>query len=211
MPRGPRTGRGSARHGPFGIIILAGGAGRRLGGQDKPSLVVGDRTLVASVVTAGTEAGAAQVIVVGPPRRGLDGVCFVSEEPPGAGPVPALRRGLTEAAAPWMAVLAADLPFLRAAHLRLLLAAAAGRPGAVLVDDTGRPQWLAGCWATETLREAAAGYHGTTLRGLLGPLDPVLVNPPPAAGEPPAWLDCDTPEALEEARGWLNRPAPGRP
>jgi molybdopterin-guanine dinucleotide biosynthesis protein A len=211
MPAEHRTDRGPVRHGPFGIIILAGGAGRRLGGRDKPSLIVGDRTLIASVVTAGTEAGATQVIVVGPPRRGLGGVCFVREEPPGAGPVPALRRGLAEAAAPWTAVLAADLPFLRAAHLRVLLTAAAGRPGAVLADDTGQPQWLAGCWATETLREAAAGYHGTTLRGLFGPLGPALVDPPPAAGEPPAWLDCDTPEALAEARGWLNRPAPGHP
>ena len=211
MPAEHRPDGGPACHGPFGIIILAGGAGRRLGGQDKPSLVVGDRTLIASVVLAGTEAGAAQVIVVGPPRRDLDGVCFVSEEPPGAGPVPALRRGLAAATLPWTAVLAADLPFLRAAHLRVLLAAAAGRPGAVLADDTGRPQWLAGCWATETLREAAAGYRGTTLRGLLGPLGPVLVGPPPAAGEPPAWLDCDTPEALAVARAWLNRPVPGRP
>ncbi len=126
--------------------MLAGGRGARLGGRDKPSLVVGGRTLLAAVVAAGVQAGARQVIVVGPPRAGLDGVSFVTEQPPGAGPVPALRRGLAEAWPEWVAVLAADLPFLRPADLGALLQAAAGHHGAVLADDAGRAQWLAGCW-----------------------------------------------------------------
>ena len=189
-----------ARPEPFGIIILAGGKGSRLGGQDKPGLTVGGRTLLGSVVAAGTAAGARRVIVVGPERPGLDGVSFVGEQPPGAGPVPALRRGLAEASWPWTAVLAADLPFLREAHLGALVTAAAGRRGAVLADGAGRPQWLAGCWCTRILRRAAAGYHGTSLRGLLGPLSPVLVSLAPAPGEPPPWLDCDTPEDLRRAR-----------
>jgi molybdenum cofactor guanylyltransferase len=186
--------------GSFGVIILAGGRGSRLGGQDKPGLVVGDDTLIASVARGGTGAGAAQIVVVGPERPGLAGVSFVCEEPAGAGPVAALRRGLAEASAPSVAVLAADLPFLRASHLKALQAAAEGGPGAILVDDTGRPQWLAGCWQTETLRRAVAGYHQDSLRGLLGPLAPVLVRLTPPPGEPPPWLDCDTPEDLRRAR-----------
>jgi molybdenum cofactor guanylyltransferase len=97
-------------------------------------------------------------------------------------------------------VLAADLPFLRASHIKALRGAAEGGPGAILVDDTGRPQWLAGCWQTETLRRAVAGYHQDSLRGLLGPLAPVLVRLTPPPGEPPPWLDCDTPEDLRRAR-----------
>ena len=93
---------------------MRAGGERRLGGRDKPGLVVGGRTLLGAVVAAGAAAGAREVIVVGPERAGLDGVLFVAEEPLGAGPVPALRRGLAEAAPPWLAVLAADLPFLRA-------------------------------------------------------------------------------------------------
>jgi molybdopterin-guanine dinucleotide biosynthesis protein A len=184
------------------MIVLAGGRGARLGGCDKPGLVVGGRTLIGAVVAAGTAAGAGQVIVVGPERAGLDGVSFVSEEPPGAGPVPALRRGLAEASPAWVAVLAADLPFLRPAHLRALLRAAAGHDGAVLADDAGRPQWLVGCWRTGPLRRAAVGYRGTSLGGLLGPLAPVLVSQAPPPGQPPPWLDCDTPEDLRTARGW---------
>jgi molybdopterin-guanine dinucleotide biosynthesis protein A len=210
MPGEADTGHEAVTTGPFGIIILAGGRGRRLGGRDKPGLVVGERTLIGSVVAAGIAAGARQLIVVGPERPGLGGVSFVSEEPPGAGPVPALRRGLAEVTEPWVAVLAADLPFLHAAQLGTLLRAATRHRGAVLADETGRPQWLAGCWRTEALRREAAGYDGTSLRGLFGPLAPVLVQAALAPGEPPPWLDCDTPEDLRRARGWL-RPRPAEP
>ena len=209
MPGAAEAGPGGTSRGPFGLIVLAGGGGRRLGGQDKPGLVVGRRTLLGSVVAAGTAAGARQVIVVGPERPGLNGVSFVSEQPPCAGPVSAVRRGLAEASPPWVAVLAADLPFLREAHLGALLAAAAGQHGAILVDGAGRPQWLAGCWRTEHLRRAAAGYRGTSLRGLLGPLAPVPVSLVLAPGEPPPWLDCDTPEDLRQARELADAAARG--
>ena len=131
------------------------------------------------------------------------------EEPPGAGPVPALRAGLAEAAAPWVAVLAADLPFLDGDQVLSLLAAARDgtSAGAVIADESGAEQWLAGCWRTGRLGAALAGYQGSSLRGLLAPLRPVLIRrrrprraarppgstatrpmswPPPAPGWPPA-------------------------
>jgi molybdenum cofactor guanylyltransferase len=129
-----------------------------------------------------------------------------------------------------VALLAADMPFLRACQLRALLSAAApdqgkayraaagddqprrragdraaGPVGAVLVDDAGRPQWLAGCWQAAGLRSAAQGYGGASLHALLAPLDPVLVSLDVADGEPPPWLDCDTAEDLGIARGWQRR------
>ena len=108
----------------FDAVILAGGRGTRLGGADKPGLVIGQQTLLGSVVSAVTSAGADRVIVVGPerpaalsPRRPRGGrVRYAREEPPGGGPVAALRRGLDEVSAPAVVLLAADLPFLRPAH-----------------------------------------------------------------------------------------------
>jgi molybdopterin-guanine dinucleotide biosynthesis protein A len=187
---------GGGTPGRYEQIILAGGGAVRLSGADKPGLVVGGRSLLESVIAAG--AGAARIIVVGPPRGGVTGARFVSEEPPGAGPVPALRRGLAEVRAPWIALLAADLPFLRATHVAALLAAAEEHGTcAVLADDAGQPQWLAGAWRAAAVRSALDGYQGSSLRGVLGPLHPVLLR---LTGEPPPWLDCDTPEALAWAR-----------
>jgi molybdopterin-guanine dinucleotide biosynthesis protein A len=211
----PARSDGPAREGgastPFGAVILAGGRAARLGGADKPGLVVGAGTLLAAVVSAAAAAGAGQLVVVGPDRPELSesagGIEFVLEEPPGSGPVPALRRGLAEMSADVVAVLAADLPFLRARHLEQLLDARGARSGAILLDDAGRPQWLAGCWRTEVLRAAARAHRGSSLRGLLGPLDPVPLRYDLAAGEPPPWLDCDTAEDLRRARAWRERAA----
>ena len=142
--------------------------------------------MIAAVAAAAAGAGARQLVVVGPPRPGLAdelaprgcSVAFTTEHPPGAGPVPALRAGLQLIAAPWLILLAADLPFLRDRHLRALLTAAIGQraSGAMLTDDQGRPQWLASCWRSADLATALAGYQGSSLGGLLGPLRPVEVT-----------------------------------
>ncbi len=124
----------------------------------------------------------------------------VCEEPAGAGPVAATRRGLSEVRAPWLALLAADMPFLTGEWISALLDAGAsgGHAGAMLADDTGHPQWLAGCWLTERLRLAMGTYQGGSLGGLLGPLQPAIVRAD-AAGQPP-WQDCDSPPELAAAR-----------
>jgi molybdopterin-guanine dinucleotide biosynthesis protein A len=193
-------------------IILAGGGATRLDGADKPALGVGGEPMLVSVARAAASAGAGQLIVVGPERggavaRGLaevaalvaGGIVTVREAPPGAGPVPAARCGLAENRAPWVALLAADLPFLTGVWVAGLrsAASAAGRDGAVLADADGRPQWLAGCWRASALGPALARYSGQSLGGLLGPLDPLLV---PAQDTRPPWLDCDDPRSLAAAR-----------
>lgn len=193
-------------------VILAGGAAARLDGADKPALEVGGLPMLVSVARAAASGGAGQVIVVGPDRggavsRGLaevsaaiaGGVVTVRESPPGGGPVPALRRGLAENSAPWVALLAADLPFLTGSWVAGLWssAASAGRDGAVFSDADGRPQWLAGCWRAAALGAALAGYDGQSLGGLLRTLDPVLQ---PADAARPPWLDCDDPRSLAAAR-----------
>lgn len=169
--------------------------------------------MAAAVARAAVTAGAGRVVLVGPARPDLAGIAapggliVVREDPPGSGPVPALRAGLREVRAPWVAVLAADLPFLSARHVGIVRdAAAAAGSGALLADDTGRPQWLTGCWPAGPLRAALAAYDGMSLRGLLRPLDPVQISYQPAAGEPPPWLDCDTPAELAAARAWPGIP-----
>jgi molybdenum cofactor guanylyltransferase len=203
----------------FDTVILAGGSATRMGGADKPGLIVCGTPLLVSVAQAAAAAGTTRLIVVGPPRPGVVAASLatlaagrpgwlacVREEPAGRGPVAGLRRGLAEVSAPWLAVLAADLPFLTGAHLTALLTAGSPEPaaGVVLTDAEGRPQWLAGCWRTSSLRSALAAFDGDSLHGLLAPLSPALARPGTPGGAMPPWLDCDTPDDLAAARrAWL--------
>ncbi|WP_328589172.1 NTP transferase domain-containing protein [Actinomadura logoneensis] len=190
------VGGGPAGADGFDAVLLAGGRARRLGGANKPAMRVGGTPLL--VLTAGAVEAAGRVVVVGPPHPDLPDATYVREDPPGSGPVPALRAGLAEVGAPWTVLLAADLPFLRAGHVAALLRAArrAGADGALFEDDEGRAQWLTGVWRTASLRRALDGYSGARLRDVLGGLEPVAVRD---AGDRPPWFDCDTPEALAEA------------
>ncbi|MCG5214960.1 molybdenum cofactor guanylyltransferase [Streptosporangium sp. KLBMP 9127] len=181
----------------YDAVILAGGRAERLGGQDKPGMTVGDRALVEHVAAAVPDAG--RLVVVGPSRPGLPRAEFTREEPPGGGPVPALRAGLALVRAPWFALLAGDLPFLRPAHVAALGEAAAAGAGAVLADDDGRAQWLVGVWHTARLSAALEAYGGRSLHGLLAPLRPVLLRAEPGDAAP--WFDCDTIDDLRRARG----------
>lgn len=210
-------------------IVLAGGRARRMGGADKPALRIGGHSLVATAAVAALGCGASQLVIVGPPRDGLEtelrsaapggpaararaiAVSFTQEEPPGAGPVPALRAGLAVVKRDWFVLLAADLPFIDERAVRNLLGAATASAGAVLTDNHGRPQWLVSCWRTAVLRAALDGYGGDALWAVLEPLHPALVTGPASADEPPAWLDCDTPRDVAAAIGWAARAAsPGR-
>ncbi|MFD6950111.1 molybdenum cofactor guanylyltransferase [Nocardiopsis sp. TSRI0078] len=152
---------------------------------------------------AGEGAGGGRIIVVGP-RRESPRALYVREDPPGSGPVPALRAGLAHVRAPWFALLAADLPHLDTGHLAALTEAPEeGDTGAVFVDSTGHEQWLTGVWRTDAVRSALTGYRGRSLYRLLGPLRPRAVRP----ADDLAVSDCDTPDDLARARRLLDPPA----
>lgn len=182
----------------FDAVVLAGGSARRLGGVDKPALVVGERSLLDRALAA--VAGASTLVVVGPARDLPPAVVQVREDPPGGGPAAALAAGLTHVSAPQVAVLAADLPHVDTLVVSALLDAARGRDGALLVDADGRDQVLTGVWSTAALQSAAAGRDlaGQPLRALLAGLDVARLR----VGELglDAWSDCDTPGDLAAAR-----------
>lgn len=208
--------------GRYGVVVLAGGAGRRLGGVAKPALAVAGQPMVTRVL--GAVGDAVGRVVVGPASlRALvpDGVRVVQEEPAGGGPVAGLAAGLHAltgspgagaavrgvSGVEVVAVLAADLPLLTPAAVGRLLAAVGGRDGAVFVDDGGRQQWLCGAWSVDALargltRLAETGpLAGRSMRELVAPLSVagVAVDGP----GPPPWYDCDTPAALAAAESEL--------
>jgi molybdopterin-guanine dinucleotide biosynthesis protein A len=183
---------------PYTAVVLAGGKAARLGGQAKPQLQVGGRTMLAAVLAAVADAD--RRIVVGPPQAVPAGVRQVREQPPGGGPVTALRAGLAEVDTDVVALLAGDLPFLTGTLVAELRERLTG-DGVLVVDDGGRDQYLLGLWRTAALRAAVAGAGGpTSLRRVMAPLTVDRYRPIVESGTPPPWTDCDTPADLARAR-----------
>jgi molybdopterin-guanine dinucleotide biosynthesis protein A len=194
---------------PYTAVVLAGGRAARLGGQAKPQLVVGSRTILAAVLDAVADAAAR--VVVGPPQPVPPGTLVVREQPPGGGPVAALRAGLAPVTTDVVAVLAGDLPFVTRDLVHELRRRLTG-DGVLVVDSTGQDQLLLGVWRTAALRAALpdAAAH-TSMRKLLAPMAVRRLRPQPAPGQPPPWTDCDTPADLAKARAWAAaRGGPGR-
>jgi molybdenum cofactor guanylyltransferase len=183
---------------PYTAVVLAGGKAARLGGQPKPQLEVGGRTMLAAVLAS--VADASRRIVVGPPQPVPPDVVLVRERPPGGGPVAALRAGLPEVSTDVVALLAGDLPFLTGELIAELRNRLTG-DGVLVLDDTGRDQLLLGVWRTAALRAAVADATGpTSLRKVFEPLAVRRLRPVVAPGTPPPWTDCDTPAELARAR-----------
>jgi molybdopterin-guanine dinucleotide biosynthesis protein A len=198
------------RMGDFAAIVLAGGAGRRLGGPGKPALPVAGRPMLERVLDAVVDA--APRVVVGASGVGLPAdVATVREEPPGSGPAAATGAGLAVIGgdADEVAVLAADLPLLTAGAIGILRRRLAESPvdGALYVDDAGRPQTLCGVWRAAALHAAVRELE-TTRGGLIGASMAELLDGLRVAGvswtrpSPPPWFDCDTDADLQRAEEW---------
>jgi len=154
-------------------IILAGGAGTRLGGRTKPLLEFDGRTLLDRVVAGAWVAGCRRVIVVGPPELDRPGVVRINEEPPFGGPVAGVAAALEHVIADEVLLLAADLRHGDEVA-RTLAECAADGDGVILADESGAAQWLAGRLRTESLRRAVEELddpRGCSMRRLLGSLN----------------------------------------
>jgi molybdopterin-guanine dinucleotide biosynthesis protein A len=183
----------------FDALVLAGGAATRLGGIDKMLVVVNGHRLIDHAIAAVERARL--VICVGSPRSGTGQARWTSESPPGGGPVAAIAAGLAQVTSPRVVLLAADLPFVRAGHVRRLVEALESSDGpeapagAMFIDPHGHDQPLLSAWRTSALRSVIpAEPAGLGLRRVVAPLAVRRV----VGGDD--LLDCDTPEDVASAR-----------
>jgi molybdopterin-guanine dinucleotide biosynthesis protein A len=185
-------------------LLLTGGASRRLG-QDKGALVLSGGTESLARRTGRLLAEVARpALEVGPGSSGLPALV---EDPPGRGPLVALAAGTCRLQTlGWTGpavVVATDLPLLTRGFLEWLTGHPS--PRSVVPVLAGVPQTLCARYAPGDLERAvqlaAAGRRA--LRDLLDAIDALLVGPEvwgPAAGDPDALLDVDTPADLARVR-----------
>ncbi len=189
----------------FAAVVLAGGAAKRMGGAAKPALAVGGIPLLNRVLDAAADARPR--IVVGPLELTPllpSGVSLTIEDPPGAGPVAGLAAGvhlLTDSVHE-IAVLASDLPFVTTDVLSGLRARLSGPAEvAVLLDDTGRPQWLCAVWRRDALVRRLSDLGDPAGRAMRDLVDRAVVERVAVAepAGPPPWFDCDTDDDVRQA------------
>lgn len=182
------------------VIVLAGGRASRMGGIDKPGLVVGGRSMLQTALAAVASLG--RTVVVGPPRPELAAHIVQTREPePGSGPVAAVAAGLAALGAdpaPRIVVLAADLPFLTDTAISELIRHSADFDAVFAADASGRPQYLIGVWRTEPLAARLAELD-SVLNQPMKTLVPERTN----IVELPGTDDCDTPGEIVAARSAL--------
>ncbi|MBX6371462.1 MAG: NTP transferase domain-containing protein [Acidothermus sp.] len=199
----------------YDAIVLAGGRSERMG-RDKTTLRVGGARLLDRAL--GAVRDAQRIVVVGPKRRiaapPRGELIWTTERPRFAGPAAAIARGIRTLdgegrlspganagefpdRADVVVVLAVDHPFAAAAVPRLIEALAPGVDAAMLTDSDGRRQPLLAAYRRSALRAAVADgdWLNRSVRALVADLRVVEVS-----GREGEILDCDTPEALHEAR-----------
>ncbi|MFI5720129.1 NTP transferase domain-containing protein [Nocardia sp. NPDC051750] len=182
------------------VIVLAGGRASRMGGVDKPGLVVGGRSMLDTALAA--VAGLGRTVVVGPPRPDLAASIVQTREPePGSGPVAAVAAGLAalgDELPTHVVILAADLPFLTDAVIGEVLRHRADFDAVFAADAAGRPQYLIGVWRYEALAGRLREL-GSVVNQPMKALVPRHTNIVALAGVD----DCDTPGDLDAARAAL--------
>ena len=179
--------------------MLAGGAGRRLGGS-KPAATLAGRAMIEFPLAALAGACDRVAVVCKPGTRlpELTGVERWDEPESLRHPLSGIVHALERAGEPVL-VCAADMPFVTADALQTLLAGAGragGRP--VVAVSEGRLQPVLGLYAPAVLDELRAAPDDAPLTRTVEALDPVRVALPPALVR-----SVDTPEELAAAEALL--------
>jgi len=163
---GERQGTGAS--GVTGLL-LAGGAGRRMG-TDKASLEFEGRPLARRVAALLGEVCDPVLVASGDGRR-LDwlGLEQVADPVPGAGPLAGLVAGMELTRTPLMAAVAVDMPYASPAVLRLLIERWADGTDAVVPATDRRLEPLHAVYArtaTPALRDALESGERAVHRAL---------------------------------------------
>jgi molybdopterin-guanine dinucleotide biosynthesis protein A len=187
---------------PVGVV-LAGGRGRRLGG-DKAVAELGGRPLIAHPLAA-MRAVLAEVAVVAKRDtalpEGLDGVAVWIEPDEPRHPLLGIVHALRCARGRAVLVCAADLPFVTAGALRALVAADAAGAPAVLVEGPDGTQPLLGRYepGAAALLEPAARAGTASVRAVVAALGPRLLT----LKDPGVLFNVNSPEDLRIAEDRL--------
>lgn len=184
------TESGLVRH----AIVLAGGRSRRMI-VDKLELVRGDSTMLATICRS-AQIFADRIWVVGPPRKDIDAdISFVREDPPFSGPAAGIMAAvrLLPSSGETL-ILAGDLAHPDEVVDLLTFSSFPSHTNALLLEDEeGWPQFLAGRYRIEALKEIHSSAHHMSVRQLMSRLSYEVIPVSQSLSD-----DIDTPQKAEK-------------
>lgn len=147
--------------GDLGVVILAGGEGRRIG-PNKPLLEIGGRSMLARAVATALTVSTDVVVVAGSLEQRLaykteipDEVVVVHDRIEGRGPLIGLCSGMECLASRYAAVLPCDSPFVMKEVVLCLYDEARGADAAVPTWPDGKIEPLHSVFQVDSARIAA--------------------------------------------------------
>jgi molybdopterin-guanine dinucleotide biosynthesis protein A len=183
-------------------VVMAGGDSRRMG-QDKANLLLGEHTLLQSVVATLQPLFAEVILSVRQPRPEID-LTQVCDDPAHSGPLAGLAAALEHATTPWIFAVACDMPFITPAVVEYLALQRADYQ-AVVPMVGGFPQPMAAFYAKSCLDEVRACLHGNgkhSFRALLDKIQVLYVSEVQLQDIDPqlrSFFDLDTPQDVARA------------
>ena len=188
---------------PVGAI-LAGGGGRRIGG-DKAIVELNGRPLIAYPLEAVRQAlGHVAILAKADTKLPyVSGVTVWIEPDARRHPLVGITQALALADGRPVLVCGADLPFVTAKLVQRLAKANPGRAPAVVASSDGVIQPLLGCYQRRALALLRRGAQDVSrpVRESVAALDPVLLE----VDDPDELFDVDSPADLLQAAAMLDR------
>lgn len=180
-------------------VLLAGGEGRRLGGEKAWVTLAGqtlaERALAPLQAVCDTVVVSCRMGTALPPLPGVDEAWVQRDED--AGPVAALASALREAHGRSILALAISLPLMTEEVLAQLLAAGSDGRSAVVPSLDGRLEPLVGRWSASALPILEGFRAHADLERVTRLVDPATV---PFAPDDAAFLRVDGPEDVIRAQ-----------
>jgi molybdenum cofactor guanylyltransferase len=193
---------------PVGVI-LAGGAGRRIGGS-KAVLRLHGRPLISYPLEAMRQALGDVAIVAKADTQlpSLPGVTVWVEPDAPRHPLVGITQALGLAAGRAALVCAADMPLVTAEAIsEIARAAGSTRAPAAVASSGGAMHPLLGCYEPAAAGALLAADHDASLREAVAALDPLMLE----VEDPDVLFNVNTPDDLLQAAAMIDRRAPAHP
>jgi molybdopterin-guanine dinucleotide biosynthesis protein A len=154
-------------------IVMAGGESRRMG-HDKANLILGEKTLLQTVVETMEQIFPEVIVSVRQVRPTMNWL-QVCDDPAHRGPLAGLLAGLQKAETPWIFAVACDMPFIKPQVIECLSHYRSGVEAVVPLVQ-GYLQPLAAFYAKESLGAVSNVLNRSGKQSFREVLDQLKVN-----------------------------------